>query len=177
MTVWTIGHSTLPAEQFTALLIVHGMQHLADVRSVPHSRRNPQFNSGALSASLAAARIGYTHHPGLGGLRQPRLDSINTGWQNDSFRGYADYMQTDAFERSLQELMETAGQRRVVILCAESVPWRCHRSLVADALAARAVNVQHILSASSVKPHSLTPFAQVNGERVTYPGLPVPTLR
>ena len=155
----------------------HGIDQLVDVRAVPRSRRNPQFNTDALRASLALTGIEYSHCAGLGGLRQPRPDSINTAWQNDSFRGYADYMQTAEFEHNLDQLIESAGRGRLAIMCAESVPWHCHRALVADALAARAVEVSHIFSRAIAKPHSMTPFANVEGRCVTYPGLPVPTLR
>ena len=154
----------------------HGIERLADIRTVPRSRHNPQFSRENLPGSLEAAGIRYVHMPGLGGLRTPRKDSINTGWRNDSFRGYADYMQTAEFERHLEELIALAGKERVAIMCAESVPWRCHRSLVADALTARSVAVRHIMSATSARAHTMTPFAQVEAERVTYPGLPVMTV-
>lgn len=173
--VFTIGHSTHPIEEFLAILKAHAIETLVDIRTVPRSRHNPQFNRDSLPASLKASGIRYVHMAGLGGLRRPRKDSINTGWRNDSFRGYADYMQTDEFARQLDELIALAHNARVAIMCAESVPWRCHRSLVADALTARGVTVRHIMSATSAKPHVMTPFAHVEGERVTYPGLPVMT--
>jgi uncharacterized protein (DUF488 family) len=173
--VFTIGHSTHPIEEFLAILKAHGIETLVDIRTVPRSRHNPQFNKENLPASLKAAGIRYLHMGGLGGLRMPRKDSINTGWRNDSFRGYADYMQTDEFARHLDELIALARNARVAMMCAESVPWRCHRSLVADALTARGIKVCHIMSAASAKPHAITPFAHVEGERVTYPGLPVMT--
>jgi uncharacterized protein (DUF488 family) len=173
--ILTIGHSTHPIEEFLALLQAHGIEQLIDIRTIPKSRRNPQFNREDLAATLQAAKISYQHMPGLGGLRHPRKDSINAAWQNSSFRGYADYMQTPPFDDSLRELIETASRRRTAIMCAEAVPWRCHRSLVADALTARGVQVEHIVSKSGRKPHVCTPFARVEGEAVTYPGLPLAT--
>jgi uncharacterized protein (DUF488 family) len=169
--ILTVGHSTHPMEAFLELLAAHGVEQLMDVRTIPKSRRNPQFNKEALAESLQAARIQYRHMPGLGGLRHPRKDSINSAWQNDSFRGYADYMQTPAFEASLRELIEASKLQRTVIMCAEAVPWRCHRSLIADALLARGLEVADILSTKPAKVHSLTSFARVDGESVTYPGL------
>jgi uncharacterized protein (DUF488 family) len=174
--LFTIGHSTHPIDAFLKILNSHGIERLADIRTVPRSRHNPQFNRENLPASLDGAGIRYVHMPGLGGLRMPRKDSINTGWRNDSFRGYADYMQTDEFERRLEELIALAGKERVAIMCAESVPWRCHRSLVADALTARGVTVRHIMAATSARAHTLTPFAHIEAHRVTYPGLPVMTM-
>ena len=153
------------------MLHAHGVDLLVDVRTVPRSRHNPQFNLDALPQSLAAAGIEHRHMPGLGGLRHPRPDSSNLGWRNASFRGYADYMQTAEFDRNLRELIELDGPHRPAIMCAESVPWRCHRSLIADALTARGVPVAHIMSETKANPHKLTPFAQVEDERVTYPGL------
>lgn len=164
----TVGHSTHPIEKFVALLKAHSVQQLVDVRTIPNSRRNPQFNQEALRRSLNDSGIAYVHMPGLGGLRHPRKDSINTGWKNASFRGYADYMQTAAFEESIGKLLETASQGVTAIMCAEAVPWHCHRSLVADALTARDIVV---LSESSPKLHTYTPFAKVEGGKVTYPGL------
>jgi uncharacterized protein (DUF488 family) len=142
-----------------------------DVRTIPKSRRNPQYNTDALAESLQQAHVLYRHMPGLGGLRHPRKDSINSAWQNDSFRGYADYMQTPPFEACLYELIEASKLHRTVIMCAEAVPWRCHRSLIADALLARGIEVADILTSKPAKPHTLTSFARVAGERVTYPGL------
>jgi uncharacterized protein (DUF488 family) len=152
---------------------VHGIRQLIDVRTIPKSRRNPQFGQDELGASLGQQGIQYVHLPGLGGLRHARKDSINTGWKNASFRGYADYMQTGAFREGLARLIDLAAACPTVIMCAEAVPWRCHRSLIADALVARGVEVQHVLSAASRKPHAYTPFARVEGESVTYPGLPL----
>src|SRR5512135_1243607 len=153
------------------MLKSHGIRQLIDVRTIPKSRRNPQFGQDQLPVSLEQHGIRYTHLPGLGGLRHARKDSINTGWKNASFRGYADYMQTPAFVEHLAQLIELAAAGPTVIMCAEAVPWRCHRSLIADALTARGVNVEHILTAASRKPHAYTPFARIEGESVTYPGL------
>ena len=173
MTVFTIGHSTRPIDEFIHLLAAHGVQRLVDVRTIPQSRHNPQFGRDQLSASLESAGIHYTHMPGLGGLRRPRKDSTNTGWRNASFRGYADYMQTREFEESLNRCVELASAEQVALMCAESVPWRCHRSLIADALLARGIDVQEITSATEARRHALTPWAQVEGTKVTYPGLPL----
>jgi uncharacterized protein (DUF488 family) len=167
----TIGHSNRSIDEFRSILKAHNVELLIDVRTVPKSRHNPQFNREALPASLTAAGVEYLHMPGLGGLRRPRKDSPNTGWRNDSFRGYADYMQTSEFESSLGELLAAAGGRRAAVMCAESVPWRCHRSLIADALTARGVEVLHIMSAAKATPHKLTSFARIEGTKVTYPPL------
>jgi uncharacterized protein (DUF488 family) len=169
--IFTIGHSTRSIDDFIALLKAHNIELLADVRTIPRSRRNPQFNADALPAPLAQAGIVYVPMPELGGLRHPRKDSPNTAWRNESFRGYADYMLTPQFEAALERLIETAEAARVAVMCAEAVPWRCHRSLIADALTARNIPVRHITSATAAKPHTLTPFAKVEGRRVTYPGL------
>jgi uncharacterized protein (DUF488 family) len=139
------------------------------VRTVPASRRMPHFARSALERSLPAHGIAYRHMPELGGLRKPKSDSTNLGWRNVSFRGYADYMQTDAFRKNLDELIELASAAPAAIMCAEAVPWRCHRSLVGDALTARQIHVLDILSATKAQPHSMTPFALVEGDRVTYP--------
>ncbi len=171
LTIFTIGHSTLAADEFLARLRAHGVAQLADVRTVPRSRRHPQFERDALDAALGAEGIGYRHFPDLGGLRHPRPDSINTAWQNPSFRGYADHMQTGAFARALEELVAYAGARPTAVMCAEAVWWRCHRALLADALTARGVAVRHILSAAVQKSHTLTDFARIEYGRVTYPGL------
>ena len=167
--VYTIGHSTRTADAFVALLKAHGVGCLADIRTVPRSRHNPQFNGDALAASLGDAGIEYVPMQALGGLRRPGKDSINAGWRNTGFRGYADYMQTDAFQDALDALIALSRQKRVAIMCAEAVPWRCHRSLVADALDARGIAVVEILSGTNHRMHKLTPFARVEGERVTYP--------
>jgi len=169
-TVFTIGHSTRPLDDFIALLAGNGVIQLADVRTVPKSRRHQQFVREALAESLPRAGIAYRHFPGLGGLRKPRQDSANTAWRNDSFRGYADYMETAPFVRALEELIAWAG-RPTAIMCAEAVWWQCHRQLVADALVARGVEVRHIVSAAAPQAHKLTEFARVEGTHVTYPGL------
>jgi len=169
-TVFTIGHSTRSLDDFVELLARNGLAQLADVRTVPKSRRHPQFVREALAESLPRAGIAYRHFPGLGGLRKPRPDSANTAWRNASFRGYADYMQTPPFARALDDLVAWAGQP-TAIMCAEAVWWQCHRQLVADALVARGVEVRHIVSAAVPEPHRLTEFARVEGTRVTYPGL------
>jgi uncharacterized protein (DUF488 family) len=152
------------------MLEAHGIRLLVDVRTIPKSRRNPQFNRETLAASLRAAGIEYHHLPGLGGLRHARKDSPNTAWRNASFRGYADYMQTPEFAENLARLIDLASDAPTAIMCAEAVPWRCHRSLIADALMARGIPVTEILSASKSQPHAITPFARVEGEQVTYPG-------
>lgn len=170
----TIGHSTRPIEVFIRLLKAHGATRVADVRTVPRSRHNPQFNRDTLPGSLEAAGIAYTHMAGLGGLRRARPDSINTGWKNASFRGYADYMQTPEFEANLRDLIEFAKKGRVVLMCAEAVPWRCHRSLIADALVARGISTEHIMTESRRDPHSLRSFARKTGIHVTYPATDAP---
>ncbi len=167
--LFTVGHSTLPIERFIALLKIYGIERLADIRTVPRSRHNPQFNADALGEALRAAAIEYIPMHALGGLRHVRKDSPNTGWRNDSFRGYADYMQTEPFHAALETLIDMSRQKRVAIMCAEAVPWRCHRSLVADALSVRNVPVLEILSESNSRMHSLTPFAHVEGVQITYP--------
>jgi uncharacterized protein (DUF488 family) len=167
--IFTVGHSTLPIERFVALLRAYGIERLADIRTVPRSRHNPQFNDTALAGTLAAEHLEYIPMQALGGLRHPRKDSPNAGWRNASFRGYADYMQTEQFQAALDRLIQISREKRVAIMCAEAVPWRCHRSLVADALGARAVPVIEILSESSYRVHKLTPFAHLDGTRITYP--------
>jgi uncharacterized protein (DUF488 family) len=168
-TIFTVGHSTLPIERFVALLEAYGIAQLADVRTVPRSRRNPQFNADALRDALRTAGIDYVPLGELGGLRKPRADSPNSGWRNESFRGYADYMQTAEFADGLERLVELGAERRTAIMCAEAVPWRCHRSLIADALGVRGIGVVEILSETSYRDHALTPFARVSGTTVTYP--------
>jgi len=170
--VLTIGHSTRPIEEFLHLLDAHGVKRLVDVRTVPRSRHNPQFNKESLPDTLRPRGIAYTHMPALGGLRRPRNDSTNLGWRNPGFRGFADYMQTAEFAGALNALIAMAEKERVAIMCAEAVPWRCHRSLIADALVARGVRVEEISSLTRTEPHKLTPFARVFGSEVTYPGLP-----
>jgi uncharacterized protein (DUF488 family) len=167
--IFTVGHSTLPIERFIALLQTYGIERLADIRTIPRSRHNPQFNDTALAGSLTAQHFEYVHIQALGGLRHARKDSPNTGWRNGGFRGYADYMQTAAFQDALQPLIHMSRQKRIAIMCAEAVPWRCHRSLVADALSVRGVPAVEILSEGSYRMHKLTPFAEVVGVRITYP--------
>ena len=167
--MWTIGHSNRTIGNFLEMLQAHGIGLLVDVRTVPRSRTNPQFNRETLPATLAVAGIDYLHMSALGGLRRPRKDSLNTGWRNDSFRGYADYMQTGEFAGAIGELLAAAGDRQAAVMCAEAVPWRCHRSLIADALAARGLPVFHIMSAARADPHKLTPFARIDSGRLTYP--------
>ncbi len=165
--VLTIGHSTHPIAEFIALLEAHGVDLLADVRTAPRSRHNPQFNRDALPQSLAEAEMRYVSLPGLGGLRRPRADSPNVAWRNASFRGYADYMMTAEFRENLERLIELSQTTQAAIMCAEAVPWRCHRSLIADALVVRGIPVFHIMSATTANAHKLTPFARVvNGEIV-----------
>lgn len=165
----TVGHSTRAIDDFIHLLRAHGVKRVVDVRTVPRSRRNPQFNRDVLSKRLHSARIHYRHLKALGGLRHARRDSQNLGWRNASFRGFADYMQTKEFREGLEALIELAKKEQTAIMCAEAVPWRCHRSLIADALFAKGICAEHIMSAKRRNPHRLTPFARIDGEQVTYP--------
>ena len=165
----TIGHSTRPLDALIAALRAHGVERLLDIRTIPRSRHNPQFNRENLAAALPAAGIAYEHRPGLGGLRRPQPDSPNRGWRNSGFRGFADYMQTAAFAQELEALIGEARSQRLAVMCAEAVPWRCHRSLIADALAVRGVTVEHILDGGHSTPHKLTAFARIEGRRLTYP--------
>jgi len=175
--VYTIGHSTRLITVFIEMLKAHEVELLIDVRTVPRSRHNPQFNLDELSAALERDHIHYTHMPGLGGFRRPlRGATTNVGWRNLSFRGYADYMQTDEFARQINELIAIARLQQIAIMCAETVPWRCHRSLIADALLVRGFQVQEIASVTKATPFRLHPWAQVNGTQVTYPALPSPIL-
>ena len=167
--VVTIGHSTHTWKDFLNLLRAHRVKRVIDVRSIPRSRYNPQFNRETLSAKLRAARIGYVYLRKLGGLRHARRDSPNMGWRNTSFRGFADYMQTSEFDAGLQRLVKLARQKRSAIMCAEVVPWRCHRSLIADALIVRGIRVDDIMSANNLREHSLTSFGRVRRNRITYP--------
>jgi len=169
LTVLTIGHSTRSIEEFLSILEAHGVERLVDVRSIPKSRRVPHFNSDALATSLQKRGIDYLHLKSLGGLRHARKDSVNTGWRNASFRGYADYMATDEFHAGLERLLRLASEKRSAIMCAEAVPWRCHRSLIGDALLARGVHVEDILSATSSRAHELTSFAKIHGVEISYP--------
>jgi uncharacterized protein (DUF488 family) len=197
MVIYTIGHSTRSLDDLVALLKAHGITRLADVRTVPRSRRHPHFAGEALAVSLPAVGIAYRHMPGLGGLRKPRPDSSNSAWRHEGFRGYADYMQTPEFDRALTDLIAwadpaspqaqaeslrakpfdelrvapSAVEARVVMMCAEAVWWRCHRQLIADALVARGIDVRHITAPTPPPAHKLTEFARVADGRVTYPGL------
>ncbi|MGH9709656.1 MAG: DUF488 family protein [Candidatus Acidiferrales bacterium] len=170
--ILTIGHSNRSIEDFLALLKAHGVQRLVDVRTVPRSRHNPQFNRDALPQTLRRVRVAYTHLPKLGGLRRATVDSLNTGWNNLSFRGFADYMQTPEFATALARLEKLAETKRCAIMCAEAVPWRCHRSLLADALTVRGHAVEHIMTPTRRNLHKLTPFARVRGKKITYPATP-----
>lgn len=167
--VCTIGHSNRPIEEFIALLRQNGVECLLDVRTVPKSRHNPQFGQDQLPVSLAAAGIAYRQMPGLGGLRRPQKESPNSGWRNTSFRGYADYMQTDEFRENVEAVIALSATTRCALMCAESVPWRCHRSLVADALLVRGIRAEHIINPGKRRPHTLTKFARVDGTRILYP--------
>jgi uncharacterized protein (DUF488 family) len=167
--IFTVGHSTRSFNELLEILRAHGVERLVDVRTIPRSRHNPQFNREILSKALHNRHLYYRHMKALGGLRRARPDSINTGWRNASFRGFADYMQTPAFEVALERLIKLAEQKPIAIMCAEAVPWRCHRSLIADALTARGCEVRDIMSATTAKLHVLMPMAKVHGQQVTYP--------
>ncbi len=167
--ILTIGHSTRALEEIVEALKAHKVERLVDIRTIPRSRRNPQFNLESLAAALPRAGIAYDHRKGLGGLRHARADSPNAGWRNEGFRGYADYMQTEAFAAELEAVIGLAQEERLALMCAEALPWRCHRSLVADALAVRGIAVEHIMGAGESLPHKLTPFARVEGTRIAYP--------
>lgn len=168
-TVFTVGHSTHPIEEFVALLQAHDIEQIVDVRSIPKSRHNPQFNGPSLKESLKKAHIRYKLLKKLGGLRYTTKDSINLGWRNASFRGYADYMASEGFAEGLQELMEIAIVKKTAIMCAEAVPWRCHRSLIADALTKQKWAVYDIMSPTSAKKHRLTSFLRVRKGQLIYP--------
>ncbi len=167
--VHTIGHSNRELAVFLDLLRTHGIERLVDVRTVPRSRHNPQFNRDTLPEALAEYAVAYEHRAGLGGLRKTRKDSPNQGWRNASFRGYADYMQTPEFAAELEALVALASGARIAIMCAEAVPWRCHRSLIADALGVCGTTVRHIMNGNAARPHTLTRFAHIANGRVTYP--------
>jgi uncharacterized protein (DUF488 family) len=169
LVIYTIGHSTRPFASFLRLLRAHGVGRVLDVRTVPRSRHNPQYDRATLSPALHRAGLHYRHLPGLGGLRHPRRDSINRGWTNTGFRGYADYMQTPAFAAALDRAIALAREEPAVLMCAEAVPWRCHRSLIADALIVRGIAAEEITSGIRTRPHVLTPWAVVDGTRITYP--------
>ncbi|MGB6483615.1 MAG: DUF488 domain-containing protein [Candidatus Acidiferrales bacterium] len=167
--ILTVGHSNHPIAEFLALLKSHNVKRLVDVRTIPRSRHNPQFNRDALAASVRRARIAYTHLSKLGGLRRALPDSVNTGWNNSSFRGFADYMQTPEFAAALVRLEKLARTKLCAVMCAEAVPWRCHRSLIADALTVRGHAVKHIMTPTRANLHKLTPSARVRGKQITYP--------
>lgn len=172
--ICTIGHSTRSLDGFVNLLKANEVTHVLDVRTMPRSRQNPQFNKETLPDILRASGIKYTHLAGLGGLRRPRKDSINGGWRNASFRGYADYMQSPEFATNVQDVMEFAAHERCALMCAEAAPWRCHRSLIGDALVLRGIRVEDIINAGARKPHILTPWARADGLKISYP-LQAPT--
>jgi len=167
--VLTIGHSTRTLDAFMELLKLHGVPLVADIRTIPRSRHNPQFNPDTLTGVLVQAGIGYQYMVGLGGLRRSPPDSLNSAWRNASFRGFADYMQTNEFQEQLETLIKLAQMERVALMCAEAVPWRCHRSLIGDALLVRGLRVEHILSQGGRRQHILTPWAEVHGTTITYP--------
>lgn len=174
--VCTIGHSNHTIEDFIGLLLTHQVAKVIDVRTIPRSRHNPQFNLDVLPGSLTAAEVDYLHMPGLAGLRHAHTNSTNTGWHNASFRGFADYMQSADFARNVEALVALARLQRCALMCAEAVPWRCHRSLIADALLVRGVRVEDIIGSHARKPHVLTSFAHVDGLEVTYPAIdPTPS--
>jgi uncharacterized protein (DUF488 family) len=169
LTVLTVGHSTRTLEEFFSLLAKYQVTMIVDVRTVPHSRHNLQFNKETLHDALQSKNIRYIHMHELGGLRRPSSDSINLAWENKTFRGYADYMQTKEFTESLLKLVALSRENQIAIMCAEAVPWRCHRILIADALTVRHIKVKHLLTESSLTNHELTPFANVEGTKVSYP--------
>ena len=169
MTIYTIGHSTRSGDEFAEILEAFKVRVLVDIRTIPRSRRNPQFEGGTLEPTLRKRGIDYLHMRALGGLRHPKKDSANGGWRNESFRGYADYMQTNEYSEALTQLMKQASKESTAIMCAEALPWRCHRSLVGDTLVVRGVKVIDILSATKSQEHQLTAWARVEGARVTYP--------
>lgn len=172
--IFTIGHSTRPIDEFIDLLTSHDITQLVDIRTIPKSRHNPQFGQESLEKSLEYAGIGYVYMKALGGLRSSSKDSINDAWRNKSFRNYADYMQTDAFAEGIVELIDLAEKKPTAIMCAEAVPWRCHRSLVSDALLVRGIESCEIISSSSERPHKMTSFAVVDGTSITYPKSALP---
>lgn len=169
MRAFTVGHSTRPIDEFIELVTAHGVQMIVDIRTIAKSRHNPQFGQDQLEASLGQAGLGYSRLELLGGLRHTTAASVNGAWRNRSFRGYADYMQTPEFAAGLDQLRALAGEQSVAIMCAEAVPWRCHRSLVGDALLVRGDDVLDIMSPTVAKPHALTSFAHVDGTLITYP--------
>lgn len=171
LSVWTIGHSTLPIEDFVRLLEACEIQALVDVRSFPGSRRYPHFNKENLRARLTAYGIAYIHLPELGGRRRARPDSINMAWRNESFRGYADYMETEGFEVGVSRLLEAAASRRTAIMCAEALWWRCHRSLISDYLKVKGIAVNHIVAGGKSEPHPYTSAANIVNGELSYRGI------
>jgi uncharacterized protein (DUF488 family) len=169
MKIYTIGHSTRTIDDFIAILNTYKINTVVDVRSIPYSRFNPQFNSDSLKESLNDSSIDYVHISSLGGFRDPVSNSVNTGWKNRRFRGFADHMQMRDFKRGLNKLVKLARDSNVVIMCSEALPWRCHRSLIADALIVRGIEVVDIYSINTIRKHSLTPWAVVNGHNIIYP--------
>jgi len=177
MNVYTIGHSTRGADELSALLREHEIKLLADIRRYPGSKRYPHFASEAMAQWLPEHGIGYIHMPELGGRRKPLPDSRNTAWRNEQFRAYADYMATDEFRAAIDKLLALAERQRVTIMCAEAVPWRCHRNLVADDLTRRGIDVMHIIGAGKAKVHTLNPHAQIEGKHLVYPAAEQQKLR
>ncbi len=167
--IYTIGHSIRTIAEFTELLKTYGITLVVDVRTVPRSRHNPQFNKETLPSSLKTHTVKYIHIPDIGGLRRPKHDSINLAWKNSSFRGYADYMQTKEFNDNLLKITALARENCLALMCAEALPWRCHRSLISDALVVRNVKVEHIISSNSCINHALNEMAHVEGNQITYP--------
>lgn len=172
--VFTIGHSTRPVSEFIEIIRTFGIKKVVDIRTIPKSRHNPQFNGDILRESLKTAKIRYLHLKGLGGLRHAEKNSPNKAWRNASFRGFADYMQTAEFEDGLGKLIKTAEKQATVIMCAEAAPWRCHRSLIGDALLIRGLHAVHIMGMGSSREHTLTPWAKVKGRKITYPQMAPP---
>jgi uncharacterized protein (DUF488 family) len=169
VSIYTIGHSNRPIDEFIALLTKHGVGLLVDIRKMPRSRHNPQFEGDALTRALSAASIDYVHEPLLGGLRRARKESVNDGWRNTSFRGFADYLSTDEFKRGLDSVLRRAARVTTAVMCAEAVPWRCHRTLVADALKAAGCRVFHIVGNGAPSAHKYTPFLRQHDGDLTYP--------
>ena len=167
--IYTIVHSTRTLDEFVEMLQQYHVETVVDVRTIPRSRHNPQFNKEELKKSLRMHKIDYVHLDALGGLRHTTKASINTAWKNASFRGFADYMQTTGFAEGIEKLIKLAEEKRVVIMCSEAVPWRCHRSLIGDALLVRNFHVEDIMSDKTSRTHTLTPWARIEGLRITYP--------
>lgn len=168
-TIYTIGHSTRTIEDFIKLIKTYGIEMVVDVRTIAGSEHNPQYNEEILEKSLSKHNISYMRIKGLGGLRHTAKTSLNNAWKNASFRGYADYMHTPEFEESIEELIKLAKEKQIAIMCAEAVPWRCHRSLIGDALVVRDIAVEDIINEKSCEPHKFTSFAHVVGDTITYP--------